>query len=133
MINIRKNVRPVPKEKDVDSLLQSYQKSQINSTVTTGNIPPLLVRDKTKPSAKTVPSLSVNKSHRSLPRRTCLVHLKEQYHLDHNLLSQPRATKYLVKVRTEIVPGCYMAKLELHCSRYICQTITLHASLCIII
>jgi len=113
----RKNVRPVPKEKDVDSLLQSYQKGQINSTATTGNIPPLLIQNKTKPSAKTVPSLSVNKSHRSLPRRTCLVHLKEQYHLDHNLLSQPRATKYLVKVRTEISPGRYMAKLELCCSR----------------
>ena len=118
MEETRKNIRPVPKEKDVDSLLQSHQKKQLITPTATENILPPFVQDKTKPSAKTVPSLGVNKSHRSLPRRTCLVHLKEQYHLDHNLLSQPRATKYLVKVRTEISPGRYMAKLELHCSRY---------------
>ena len=111
----RKNVRPVPKEKDVDSLIQSYQKNQITATAT-GNISP---QDKVNPPAQTVPSSSVSKSHKSLPRRACLVHHKEQYHLDKNLLSQPRATKYLVKVRTEISPGRYMAKLELQCSRYV--------------
>ena len=50
-------------------------------------------------------------------QRACFVHLQEQYHLDNNLLSQSRATKYFVKVRTEINPGRYMAKLELHSSR----------------
>ena len=112
----RKNVRAVFKEDDVDSILQSYQKPQITPTAI-GNLLQPLVQDKTKPPAKTVPSSSVNKSHRSLPRRACLVHLNEQYQLDHDLLSQPRATKFLVKVRTEISPGRYMAKLELHCSR----------------
>ena len=109
----RKNVRPVPKEKDVDSLIQSYQKNQITATAI-GNVSP---QDKVNPPAQTVPSSSVNKPHKSLPRRACLVHHKEQYHLDNNLLSQPRATKYLVKVRTEISPGRFMAKLELQCSR----------------
>ena len=113
----KKNIRPVLKEDDAESILQSYHKAQITPTAITNVLQPL-VQDKTKPPAKTVSSLSVNKSHRSLPRRACLVHLKEQYHLDHDLLSQPRATKYLVKVRTEISPGRYMAKLELHCSRY---------------
>ena len=112
----RKNVRPVFKEDDVDSILQSYHKAQITPTAITNVLQPL-IQDRTKPPAKTVPSSNVDKSHRSLPRRACLVHLKEQYHLDHDLLSQPRATKYLVKVRTEISPGRYMAKLELHCSR----------------
>ena len=114
----RKNVRPVLKEDDVDSILQSYHKAQITPTAITNVLQPL-VQDKTKPPVKTVPSSNVNKSHRSLPRRACLVHLKEQYHLDHDLLSQPRATKYLLKVRTEISPGRYMAKLELQCSRYV--------------
>ena len=103
-------------ENYADSILQSYHKAQITPTAI-GNVLQPLVEDKTKSPAKTVPSSSVNKSHRSLPHRACLVHLKEQYHLDHDLLSQPRATKYLVKVRTEISPGRYMAKLELHCSR----------------
>ena len=116
MEETRKNVRAVFKEDDVDSILQSYQKPQITPTAI-GNVLQPLVQDKTKPPAKTVPSSSVNKSHRSLPRRACLVYLQDQYRLDHDLLSQPRATKFLVKVRTEISPGRYMAKLELHCSR----------------
>ena len=116
MEETRKNVRPVPKEKDVDSLLQSYQKTQRTPTAVRNTSQPH-VQDKTKSPSKTVPSSSVNKPHKSLPRRACLVHHKEQYHLDNNLLSQPRATKYLVKVRTEISPGRFMAKLELQCSR----------------
>ena len=92
--------------------LQSYQKTQMIP----GNTLPL-VQDKTKLPEKTSLSLSDNESHQSLPRRACLVHLNEQYQVDHDLLSQPRATKFLVKVRTEISPGRYMAKLELHCSR----------------
>ena len=112
----RKNVRVVRKEKDVDSVLQSYQKIQAIPAAI-GNTSQPMMQDKTQPPAKTVRSLNVNKSHRSLPRRACLVYHKEQYHLDNNLLSQPRATKYLIKVRTEICPGRYMAKLELHCSR----------------
>ena len=107
----RKNIKSVLKESDVHST-QSYQKTLIIP----GQCLPL-VQDKTKSPAKAVPSSSVHKSHRSLPHRACLVHFEEQYHLDHNLLSQPRATKYLAKVRTEISPGRYMAKLELHYSR----------------
>ena len=116
MEETRKNVRPVPKEKDVDSLLQSYQKTQRTPNAVWNTSQPH-VQDKTKSPSKTVPSSSVNKSHKSLPRRACLVHHKEQYHLDNNLLSQPKATKFLVKVRTEISPGRFMAKLELQCSR----------------
>ena len=58
-----------------------------------------------------------NKPQKSFPRRACVVYNKEQYSLDPKLLSLPRATKYLVKKRTEISPGRYMAKLELHCAR----------------
>ena len=111
----RKNVRPVLKENDVDSILKSHQRTQITPKA----IPQPFVQDK----LKTFPSSSVNKSHRSLPRKACVVYLKEQYHLDHNLLSQPTATKYLVKVRSEISPGRYMAKLELHCSRYVIMSL----------
>ncbi|XP_065920931.1 uncharacterized protein [Dysidea avara] len=50
------------------------------------------------------------------PRKACVVHKYEQYSLDPKLLSLPKATKYLVKVRTEISPGRFMAKLELHCA-----------------
>ena len=122
MEETRKNVRPVPKEKDVDSLLQSYQKTQRTPTAVRNTSQPH-VQDKTKSPSKTVPSSSVNKPHKSLPCRACLVHHKEQYHLDNNLLSQPRATKFLVKVRTEICPGRFMAKLELQCSRYVRKNI----------
>ena len=111
----KKNVRPILKNKDVDVLLHTHQENEA-TLATLGNASLIPVQGK---ATKTVPSSSVNKSHRSLPRRACLVHLKEQYHLDHDLLSQARATKYLLKVRTEISPGRYMAKLELHCSRYI--------------
>ena len=85
MKETRKNVRAVFKEDDVDSILQSYQKPQITPTAI-GNVLPL-VQDKTKPPAKTVPSSSVNKSHRSLPRRACLVYLHEQYRLDSGVAS----------------------------------------------
>ena len=103
------------KEGEVDRIWQSYQKPQLTPVQLNNTLQPPK-QDKTKPPAKTVPSTNVDKAYRSLPRRACLVHLKEQYNLDHDLLSQPRATKYLVKVRTEISPGRYMAKLELHCS-----------------
>ena len=63
----------------------------------------------------------IQSSQKSTPtgnvQRACLVYHGEQYHLDNNLLSQPTATKYFVKVKTEISPGRYMAKLELQCSR----------------
>ena len=118
MEEARKNVRSVPKEKDVDSILQSYQKTEV-TPYAIGKIPQPYVQDRTlKSPAKIVPSIAnVNKSYRLLPCRACLVYLKDQYHLDTNLLSQPKATKYLIKVRTEITPGRYMARLELQCSR----------------
>ena len=100
----RKTVVPVPKKYNSDSPPQSYQNQE--------NVPPV-AHGTPKPSA----SLSISKSHRTLPHRAYLVHLKDQYNLDHKMLSQPHATKYFVKVRTEISPGHYMANLELHCSR----------------
>ena len=119
MEETRKNVRPVPKEKDVDSILQSYQKTK-KTLHAVGNISQPYIQDRTlKPPAKIAPSsiANVNNSHRLLPRRACLVYLEDQYHLDTNLLSQPRATKYLIKVRAEITPGRYLTRLELQCSR----------------
>ena len=53
----------------------------------------------------------------SKPRKACFVYGNEQYSLDAKLLSLPRATKYLVKERTKISPGRFMAKLALHCAR----------------
>ena len=103
-----------PIVKDADLLLQSYQNHSENHTAVGNVLSP--VHNQTKTSTP-VSSSSVNKSHKSLPHKACLVYGKEQYHLDHNLLSQPRATKYLVKVRTEISPGCYNVNLELHCFR----------------
>ena len=99
------NVLPSPKEEsrnnDATPLFKgkyALQQSCDKST-TTGNIP-----HGTAESSTTIPSL---------PRRACLVHHSKQYPLDHNLLSQPRVTKYFVKERTEICPGHYMAKLKL--------------------
>ena len=60
---------------------------------------------------------NTNKPQRSFPRRACVVYKNEQYSLDPKLFSLPRATKYLVKVKTENSPGRFMAKLELHCAR----------------
>ena len=70
-----------------------------------------------KQSSKPTASLTPNKPKGTFPRRACLVYNNDQYPLDRHLLSQPLATKYLVKVRTEISPGCFMAKLDLHCAR----------------
>ena len=72
--------------------------------------------DVAKPSAKLGASLNVDRPPR-FPRKACVVYKDEQYSLDAKLLSLPRATKYLVKVRTEISPGRFMAKLVLHCAR----------------
>ena len=105
----RRNVKPAPIEKAADLFLQSYQKH-----TGVGNVLPP-VHNQTKTS--TPVSSHVNKSHRPLPCKACLVYGKEQYDLNHNLLSQPRTTKYLVKVQREINPGRYITKLELHCPR----------------
>ena len=113
----RKDVRVVPKEKDVDSILESHHKRTSKKTL------PSEPQASAKPSAK--PRISSNADKRSanadrpprFPRRACVVHKDEQYKLDAKLLSLPRATKYLVKVRTEISPGRFMAKLVLHCAR----------------
>ena len=99
-----------------------------------GNISP---QDNVKSPAQTVPSSSVSKSHKSLPYRACLVHHKEQYHLDKNLLSQPRATKYLVKVRTEVSSGRHMAKLNYSAPGMwcvcvcVCVCACVHACVCV--
>ena len=51
------------------------------------------------------------------PRRACIVYKDEQYSLDAKLSTLPRVMKYLVKVRTEISPGRFMAKLLLRYAR----------------
>ncbi len=111
----RRNVRRVLKEADVDTILKSQRKSKIPTTGA-GNNYQFIGQNKKQDPGETLPSSLVKKSHRGLPRKACIAYLNEQYQLDNNLLSQPRATKYLIKVRTEISPGRYMAKLDLHCS-----------------
>ena len=108
----RKDVQVVPKEKDVDTILESHRKDQISSSKKLSSE----LQATAKPSAKPRTSANVDRPPR-FPRKACVVHKNEQYSLDPKLLSLPRATKYLVKVRTEISPGRFMAKLELHCAR----------------
>ena len=108
----RKDVQVVSKEKDVDTILESHRKDQISSSKKLSSE----LQATAKPSAKPRTSANVDRPPR-FPRKACVVHKNEQYSLDPKLLSLPRATKYLVKVRTEISPGRFMAKLELHCAR----------------
>ena len=109
----RKDVRVVPKEKDVDLLHESHRKDKVSSRKNPSS--KLQAKPSAKPSAKHGAS-NVDRPPR-FPRRACVVYKDEQYSLDAKLLSLPRATKYLVKVRTEISPGRFMAKLVLHCAR----------------
>ena len=108
----RKDVQVVPKEKDVDSILESHHKDEASSKKKLSSE----LQATAKPSAKPRTSANVDRPPR-FPRKACVVYKNEQYSLDPKLLSLPRATKYLVKVRTEISPGRFMAKLELHCAR----------------
>ena len=108
----RKDVQVVSKEKDVDTILESHRKDQISSSKKLSSE----LQATAKPSTKPRTSANVDRPPR-FPRKACVVHKNEQYSLDPKLLSLPRATKYLVKVRTEISPGRFMAKLELHCAR----------------
>jgi len=108
----RRDVRVVPKEKEVDKILESYHKDETSSKKKSSSE----LQATAKPSTKPRTSANVDKPPR-FPRRACVVYKNEQYSLDPKLLSLPRATKYLVKVRTEISPGRFMAKLELHCAR----------------
>ena len=106
----RKDVQVVPKEKDVDTILESHHKDEARKKLSSE------LQATAKPSPKPRTSANVDKPPR-FPRKACVVYKNEQYSLDPKLLSLPRATKYLVKVRTEISPGRFMAKLELHCAR----------------
>ena len=108
----RKDVRVVPKEKEVNKILESYRKDETSSKKKSSSELQATAKPLTKPRT----SANVDKLPR-FPRRACVVYKNEQYSLDPKLLSLPRATKYLVKVRTEISPGRFMAKLELHCAR----------------
>jgi len=105
----RKDVRVVSKEKDIDTILEAHRKDEVKKLSTN-------LQATAKPSTKPKTSSNVDRPPR-LPRRACIAYKSEQYSLDPKLLLLPRATKYLVKVRTEISPGRFMAKLELHCSR----------------
>ncbi|XP_065919477.1 uncharacterized protein [Dysidea avara] len=106
----RKDVQVVPKEKDVDTILQSHHKDETASKKLSSEL-----QATAKPSTKPRTSANVDRPPR-FPRKACVVYKNEQYSLDPKLLPLPRATKYLVKVRTEISPGRFMAKLELHCA-----------------
>jgi len=106
----RTDKREQLQDKPVQKDLQSKSSSQLHKATTIS-----------KPTAKPAASNSSrsNKPKTPFPRKACLVFNNEQYSLDQRLLSQPIATKYLVKVRTEISPGRFMAKLVLHCARYV--------------
>ena len=106
------------------SVLESAQSSHVHTldSQTTDN----LIDTAATTSTETIPSqepvttaipsplTASSKPKGTFPRRACLVYNNEQYPLDHHLLSQSLATKYLVKVRTEIIPGRFMTKLQLH-------------------
>lgn len=94
----RKDVKVVPQEQDVDRLHAEHRKES-------------KAKNKQQDTAAK-PKTSASQ----LPRKACLVHRDEQYILNSNSLSLPHATKYLVKVRNEISPGRFMAKLVLHCA-----------------
>jgi len=58
-----------------------------------------------------VPSTSINRS-LHIPKRACLVYLDKQFNLNHELLSQPMLSGYLVRPREESTwdsPRHYMA------------------------
>ena len=107
----RNNAKPVLKE-DAKYYVQTVQKIQLPVP---GEFP-LQSQKSTKPLDKSGTESNVNNPPR-FPRKACVLYKNEQYGLDPKLLSLPRETKYLVKVRTEICPGRYVAKLELHCAR----------------
>ena len=106
----RKNVRAITNESDVDSIISQYTNAQVPPAAA-NNYLTANMQDRTTQRVKTLLRISGQK--KSLPRHACLVHSKEQYRLDKNLLKQPQASMYLVKERTEISPGRFMAKLIL--------------------
>ena len=67
------------------------------------------------------PKLSTLNSHKepastkpkSLPKRSCIVMGNTQYLLNPHLLSHPHMDHHFVKQRSEIKPGCFLAKLIL--------------------
>jgi len=81
----------------------------------TNKVPPSTSQWTSQKTGK--PAANLSNTQKPFPRRACLVYKNEQYSLDPKLLSLPRVTKYLVKQRTEICPGRYVAKLQLHCAR----------------
>ena len=109
----RKDVRIVPKEKDAETILKFHCNNEASSKKKLSSE----LQATAKPSTKPKTSSNVDTPPR-FPRRACVVYKNEQYNLDPKLLSLPKASKYLVKVRMEISPGRFMAKLELHCARY---------------
>ena len=50
----------------------------------------------------------------TFPKRSCIVTGDKQFPLDSNLLAHPHMDHYFVKDRTEIKPGHFLAKLNLH-------------------
>ena len=60
---------------------------------------------------------------KSLPKRSCIVMGSTQYLLNPDLLSHPHMDHFFVKERSEIKPGCFLAKLVLqhqyHENRYV--------------
>ena len=56
----------------------------------------------------------VVKTKSTLPKRCCIVIGDKQFPLDSNLLAHPHMDHYFVKDRTEIKPGHFLARLNLH-------------------
>ncbi len=113
----KKGIRSVPDERKVDELIQQSPKKPAETVPVD-----LTAQGQQKAAAGATPILNetsfiqFSPSSTWLPMRACLVFNNEQYRLEANLLSQPEATKYLVKTRVEIEPGRYLTRLFLKCS-----------------
>ena len=59
------------------------------------------------------PANTTTSKAKSLPKRSCIVMGSTQYSLDPDLLSFPHMDHFFVKERSEVKPGCFLAKLVL--------------------
>ena len=78
------------------------------------------------------PANTTTSKGKSLPKRSCIVTSNIQYSLDPDLLSLPHMDHFFVKERSEVKPGCFLAKLVLQ-HQYHDKARCVLAALCIAI
>lgn len=78
------------------------------------------------------PANTTTSKAKSLPKRSCIVIGNVQYSLDPDLLSLPHMDHFFVKERSEVKPGCFLAKLVLQ-HQYHDKARHVMAALCIAI